>query len=171
MSPFFTIYGGILLILQYLIGFKVGFNQLHFAYDRRTMEQIGIQVRDFQPAFIPLLLKVRCADPNESTFTDLSVFFSQSFYMTFFWLTLRQYINEKRLAGIQTNEGSSSTETMLYWNERKNIDEYFLVVEIELSKRERERVTCLFACVRVRACSLGLIRLGELFFWFHSSSN
>jgi len=58
MSPFFTIYGAVLLILQYLIGFKVSFNQLHFAYDRRTMEQIGIRMDDFQPAFIPLLLKV-----------------------------------------------------------------------------------------------------------------
>jgi len=58
MSPFFTIYGGILLILQYLIGFKVGFDQLHFAYDRETMEQIGIRMNDFQPAFNPLLIKV-----------------------------------------------------------------------------------------------------------------
>ncbi|CAF4387270.1 unnamed protein product [Adineta steineri] len=70
MSPFFTIYGGILLVLQYLVGFKVSFNQLNFAYDRRTMEQIGIRINDYQPAFIPLLLK--------------------SFYMLFFWLTLRQ---------------------------------------------------------------------------------
>ncbi len=58
MSPYFTIYGGILLILQYLVGFKVSFDQLHFAYDRRTMEQIGIRINDFQPSFIPLLLKV-----------------------------------------------------------------------------------------------------------------
>ncbi|CAF0897645.1 unnamed protein product [Adineta ricciae] len=84
MSPFFTIYGGILLILQYLVGFKVGFDQLHFAYDRRTMEQIGILVRDFQPAFMSLLLK--------------------SFYMLFFWLTLRQYINEKRIINTQGND-------------------------------------------------------------------
>ncbi|CAF0821922.1 unnamed protein product [Adineta steineri] len=84
MSPFFTIYGGILLILQYLVGFKVSFNQLNFAYDRRTMEQIGIRINDYQPAFIPLLLK--------------------SFYMLFFWLTLRQYINEKRIARAQGND-------------------------------------------------------------------
>jgi hypothetical protein len=58
MSPFFTIYGGILLILQYLVGFKVSFDQLHFAYSRRSMEQIGISINDFQPAFVPLLIKV-----------------------------------------------------------------------------------------------------------------
>ncbi|CAF3499416.1 unnamed protein product [Rotaria sp. Silwood1] len=84
MSPFFTIYGGILLILQYISGFRISFNQLNFAYDRRTMEQIGIRIDDFQPAFIPLLLK--------------------SFYKMFFWLTLRQYINEKRLANTEVNE-------------------------------------------------------------------
>ncbi|CAF4228229.1 unnamed protein product, partial [Rotaria sp. Silwood2] len=84
MSPFFTIYGGTLLILQYLVGFKISFNQLNFAYDRRTMEQIGIRIDDFQPAFIPLLLK--------------------SFYMMFFWLTLRQYINEKRNTNTRLNE-------------------------------------------------------------------
>ncbi|CAF3472921.1 unnamed protein product [Rotaria socialis] len=58
MSPYFTIYGGALLILQYLVGFKVSFDQLNFSYDRRTMEQIGIRIEDFQPAFIPLILKV-----------------------------------------------------------------------------------------------------------------
>ncbi|CAF1290556.1 unnamed protein product, partial [Rotaria sordida] len=91
MSPFFTIYGGILLILQYLVGFKISFNQLNFAYDRRTMEQIGIRIDDFQPAFIPLLLK--------------------SFYMMFFWLTLRQYINEKRLANTEVNEARRNSTT------------------------------------------------------------
>ncbi|CAF4722599.1 unnamed protein product [Rotaria sp. Silwood2] len=84
MSPFFTIYGGILLILQYLIGFKVSFNQLNFAYDRRTMEQIGIPINDYQPAIMSLLVK--------------------PFYMMFFWLTLREYINEKRNVNIQLNE-------------------------------------------------------------------
>lgn len=58
MSPFFTIYGGILLILQYLVGFKVSFDQFNFAYDRDAMEQIGIHVNDFQPAFNSLLIKV-----------------------------------------------------------------------------------------------------------------
>jgi hypothetical protein len=58
MSPFFTIYGGILLILQYLVGFKVSFDQLNFAYDNQTMEQIGIRINDFQPAFNSLLIKV-----------------------------------------------------------------------------------------------------------------
>jgi len=58
MSPFFTIYGGILLILQYLVGFKVSFEQLNFAYDNQTMEQIGIRINDFQPAFNSLLIKV-----------------------------------------------------------------------------------------------------------------
>jgi len=58
MSPFFTIYGGILLILQYLVGFKVSFDQFNFAYDRQTMKQIGIDINDFQPAFNPLLIKV-----------------------------------------------------------------------------------------------------------------
>ncbi|CAF1201689.1 unnamed protein product [Rotaria sp. Silwood1] len=95
MSPLFTIYGGILLILQYLVGFKISFNQLNFAYDRRTMEQIGIRMDDFQPAFIPLLLK--------------------SFYMMFFWLTLRQYINEKRIAnntrGTEPRRSSASNDS------------------------------------------------------------
>ena len=70
MSPFFTIYGGILLILQYLVGFKVRFDQLHLAYDRRTMEQIGLLVRDFQPAFISLLLKVRQMRAKWNSFVE-----------------------------------------------------------------------------------------------------
>ncbi len=57
-SPFFTIYGGILLILQYLSGFKLSFDTFNFAYDRQTMEQIGIRINDFQPAFISLFIKV-----------------------------------------------------------------------------------------------------------------
>jgi hypothetical protein len=59
MSPFFTIYGSILLILQYLTGFKVGFEQLNFEYSRRAMEQIGISINDYQPAINSLLIKVR----------------------------------------------------------------------------------------------------------------
>jgi hypothetical protein len=59
MSPFFTIYGGILLILQYLTGFKVGFVQLGFAYNRTTMQQIGITINDYQPAINSLLIKVK----------------------------------------------------------------------------------------------------------------
>ncbi len=59
MSPFFTIYGGILLILQYFAGFKIGFEQLNFEYSRRTMEQIGISINDYQPAINPLLIKVK----------------------------------------------------------------------------------------------------------------
>lgn len=58
MSPFFTIYGGILLILQYLTGFKVAFEQLDFAYSNQTMGQIGISIDDYQPALTPLLIKV-----------------------------------------------------------------------------------------------------------------
>jgi hypothetical protein len=58
MSPFFTLYGGLLLVLQYLSGFKISFDQLKFSYNRPTMEQIGIQIHDYQPAFIPLLAKV-----------------------------------------------------------------------------------------------------------------
>jgi hypothetical protein len=58
MSPLFTIYGGALLILQYLCGFKISFDQLNFPYDNRTMEQIGVRINDYQPAFIPLLVKV-----------------------------------------------------------------------------------------------------------------
>jgi hypothetical protein len=58
MSPFFTTYGGILLILQYLSGFKVSFNELNFPYDHATMDQIGIRINDYQPAFIPLIAKV-----------------------------------------------------------------------------------------------------------------
>ncbi|CAF5175239.1 unnamed protein product, partial [Rotaria sp. Silwood1] len=73
--------------------FKISFNQLNFAYDRRTMEQIGIRMDDFQPAFIPLLLK--------------------SFYMMFFWLTLRQYINEKRIAN--NTRGTERNNLFLYF--------------------------------------------------------
>jgi len=63
------------LILQYLEGFKISFDQLNFAYDRRTMEQIGIKINDFQSPFIHLVVK--------------------SFYMMFFWLTFRQFISER----------------------------------------------------------------------------
>ncbi|CAF4741750.1 unnamed protein product, partial [Rotaria sp. Silwood2] len=56
MSPFFTIYGGILLILQYISSFKISFDQFKFAYDRRTMEQIGIKINDYSPAFISLFV-------------------------------------------------------------------------------------------------------------------
>ncbi len=59
MSPFFTIYGGILLILQYISGFKLSFDKFNFVYDRQTMEQLGIYINDFQPAFISLLIKVQ----------------------------------------------------------------------------------------------------------------
>lgn len=58
MSPFYTLYGAGLLILQYLTGFKVGFDQLGFVSDRLTIDQIGIKFNDFQPAFIPLIVKV-----------------------------------------------------------------------------------------------------------------
>ncbi len=57
-SPFFTIYGVILLILQYLSGFKLSFDQFNFGYDRLIMKQIGIEINDYQPAFIPLIVKV-----------------------------------------------------------------------------------------------------------------
>ena len=57
-SPFFTLYGTALLILQYLSSFKISFDQLNFAYTRRTMEQIGISINDYQPGFIPLVVKV-----------------------------------------------------------------------------------------------------------------
>ncbi|CAF1213486.1 unnamed protein product [Rotaria magnacalcarata] len=76
MSPFFTLYGGILLTLQYICGLNISFDQFEFAYDRQTMKQIGIQTNDYYPAFVPLLVK--------------------SLYMMFFWLTLRQYINERQ---------------------------------------------------------------------------
>jgi hypothetical protein len=58
MSPYFTIYGGILLILQYLTAFKISFDEFNFPNDRHTMEQIGIEIKDFQPGFIPLVVKV-----------------------------------------------------------------------------------------------------------------
>lgn len=48
----------ILLVLQYLSSFKISFDQLNLAYTRRTMEQIGIQINDYQPGFIPLVVKV-----------------------------------------------------------------------------------------------------------------
>ncbi|CAF3894722.1 unnamed protein product [Rotaria sp. Silwood2] len=85
MSPFFTIYGGILLILQYITGFTISFDQFKFGYDRRTMEQIGIQTNDYYPAFVPLLVK--------------------SLYMMIFCLTFRQYINERRSLNIPSTEG------------------------------------------------------------------
>ena len=47
-----------LLILQYINGFKIAFKEYNFAYDYHTMEQIGVQINDFQPAFTPLLVKV-----------------------------------------------------------------------------------------------------------------
>lgn len=59
MSPFYTLYAAGLLILQYLTGFKIGFDQLNFAYDRGTMEQIGVKIEDYQPEFVPLLVKVK----------------------------------------------------------------------------------------------------------------
>ena len=58
MSPYFTIYGALLLILQYVVAFRISFEQFHFDYDRRTMEQIGIRVSDFQSSLIPLTVKV-----------------------------------------------------------------------------------------------------------------
>jgi hypothetical protein len=47
-----------LLILQYLCGLKISFNQLNLGYDRETMQQIGIRINDYQPAFIQLVVKV-----------------------------------------------------------------------------------------------------------------
>jgi hypothetical protein len=67
MSPFFTLYGGVLLILQFLSGFKVAFDSLNFGYDRRTMDQIGIHMSDFNPAFVTLLVKVRLDKSVERT--------------------------------------------------------------------------------------------------------
>ncbi|CAF5125773.1 unnamed protein product, partial [Rotaria sp. Silwood1] len=58
MSPFFTIYGGILLIVQYLSCFKISFHQLKFDYDRCTMEHIGIRINDYYSTFVSLLVKV-----------------------------------------------------------------------------------------------------------------
>ncbi|CAF4702929.1 unnamed protein product [Rotaria sp. Silwood1] len=85
MSPFFTIYGGILLILQYITGFKISFDQFQFAYDRRTMQQIGIRTNDDCPAFIPLLVK--------------------SIYMMVFCLTFRQYISGRGNLNLSSTEG------------------------------------------------------------------
>jgi len=58
MSPFFSLYGGLLLILQYICGFKISFEELNFAENRTTMEQIGIKISEFQPAFNVLAIKV-----------------------------------------------------------------------------------------------------------------
>lgn len=58
MSPFFTIYGGILLMLQYASGLKLSFDEFHFAFNRQTMDLIGMQINDYQPAFISLVVKV-----------------------------------------------------------------------------------------------------------------
>ncbi|CAF1085642.1 unnamed protein product [Adineta ricciae] len=92
MSPFFTIYGGLLLILQYLCGFKIGFDQLSFLSDRHTMEQIGIKINDYHSAFISSTVK--------------------AFYMMFFWVTFRQYINERGNANIQPMDGQSLTSSV-----------------------------------------------------------
>ena len=59
MSPFYTIYGSILLTLQYVCGFKISFEQANLPYDRRTMDQIGIRINDYSSAFVPLAVKVR----------------------------------------------------------------------------------------------------------------
>lgn len=59
MSPFFTIYGAGLLILQYLSGFKIAFNDMNFTVSNKTMKQIGIRIDDFQPAMNSLLIKVK----------------------------------------------------------------------------------------------------------------
>lgn len=59
MSPFYTIYAGILLTLQYACGFKISFEQANLPYDRRTMDQIGIRINDYNSAFVPLVVKVR----------------------------------------------------------------------------------------------------------------
>ena len=58
MSPYFTIYGAILLVIQYSVAFRISFEQFHFEYDRRTMEQIGIRINDFQSSLVPLIVKV-----------------------------------------------------------------------------------------------------------------
>ena len=58
MSPFFTIYGAGLLILQYISGFKIKFIDFNFSYSNETMKQIGIRIDDFQPAMNFLLIKV-----------------------------------------------------------------------------------------------------------------
>ncbi|CAF1149255.1 unnamed protein product, partial [Didymodactylos carnosus] len=102
LSPFFTFYGTGLLILQYLSGFKISYQQLNFGLNQSFMEQIGIRINEFQPAFIPLLVK--------------------SFYMVFFWLTLRQFISEIRnsrtLSEHDTGQGqirlSSESSTRSY---------------------------------------------------------
>ena len=105
MSPLFTIYGGVLLILQYITGFKISFDQFHWAYERRTMEQIGIRINDYFPAFVPLLVKVRYYKTNRIIIQFALYFFFQSFYMILFWLTFRQFINERRNFGSQSTEG------------------------------------------------------------------
>lgn len=59
MSPFFTIYGAILLILQYLTAFKVEMTDATFHLSNGTLQQIGIPSSDFQPAMTELTVKVR----------------------------------------------------------------------------------------------------------------
>lgn len=59
MSPFFTIYGALLLILQYLTAFKVEFNDSSLHLSNGTLEQIGIPSSEFQPAITELSVKVR----------------------------------------------------------------------------------------------------------------
>ena len=75
MSPFYTLYGAGLLILQYLTGFKISFDQLNFTYDRITMEQIGLKIEDYQPEFVPLLIKVS----NENIIFVIKLRFSFDF--------------------------------------------------------------------------------------------
>ncbi|CAF5169203.1 unnamed protein product, partial [Rotaria sp. Silwood1] len=59
--------------------------QFQFAYDRRTMQQIGIRTNDDCPAFIPLLVK--------------------SIYMMVFCLTFRQYISGRGNLNLSSTEG------------------------------------------------------------------
>ena len=100
MSPFFTIYGAFLLILQYLAGFKVKFNDSSLHLSNGTLEQIGIPSSDFEPAIIDLSVKVR----ENNRRSSLIILF-QSFYMMIFWLTLRQYISGKRTSNAEVGEG------------------------------------------------------------------
>ena len=73
LSPFLMIYGSILLLIEYSFGFSISFDRYHFLYDRKTMEQIGIRVSDYQPAFPRLILQVEFRS-NSKFFLILFVF-------------------------------------------------------------------------------------------------
>lgn len=59
LSPVFTIYGGILLLVQYSFAFKWNSVDKH-----QAMKYLGIRINDFQPQFFELLAQVQLFKTN-----------------------------------------------------------------------------------------------------------